>query len=405
MIGIKSMTSMKKALISLLTAGLLAASLFFSADKPEVIKFEIEEKDVSGFHNIYAAEKVNDGVLYYSGDKVIYDKDGVETEIADEVRQLWRDGDDIYYDSDYVLYTYNLEAKETSKMVKNPGEILGKYDGNIISYSGRTIYSINGKNKTKVFKDGYYLNVAVLHGNKVYGIPATNVYEYNLDTQEVRKVTKNPEHSSVLEINGELYILTEEKHNGKSILSKVNDGRLDYALSIKQSAFGIAQGVRDGMFVLTGSWYDDDVKDNKLLYIHNGNMTEVDRGYSYEIVGIVDGKLCYYKNLYIYGTYDENLTTFYLYDGKESVPAFELAVNYYEDICGYEYDGGIIIEVSYESNTVLYNYDGESLKSIDTPNYFFRLARLEVVDDKAYISYSTGEESFDLCGAIIPLGE
>lgn len=56
-------------------------------------------------------------------------------------------------------------------MAEKPYNILGKYDGNIISYYGRSIYSINETGKTKIFKDGYYLNSAVLYKNKVYGIP------------------------------------------------------------------------------------------------------------------------------------------------------------------------------------------------------------------------------------------
>lgn len=399
---------MKKILVFLLTAVILTVSLVFSMNKPEVIKFENEEKDVSGFHSIYAAEKVNDGILYYSGRDILYDKGGVVTKIAEDVISLWREGSDVYYNSDYVLYTYNLETKERSKMVKNPGIILGKYDGDIISYSGRTIYSINGTKKTKVFKDGYYLNNAILHENKVYGIPATNVYEYNLDTHEVRKVTRGPIHSWFSEINGEPYIGTVEGRNNryeKFTYSKIDDGKMKAVLSIKGAMLSGEKVVKDGMFISTSS--DDDVngKDNCIMYIHDGKITEIDRGYYYDIVGLIDGKLCYYKNLYEYGTYDENATTFYLYDGKESVPAFDLDVGFYEALYGYEYDGGIIIEVSYESSTVLYKYDGEKIESIDCPKYFYSITRLGIVDDKAYVSYSTGEESFESCGTVIPIGE
>lgn len=156
---------MKKILILLLTL-----SLVTSCSKE--IKFEISEKDINTFHKINVAEKINNGILYYNGSKLVYEESNNITEIANEVSSVWREKNDIYYNSNSILYTYNFDSKETKKLVKNPYTILGKYKDNIISYYGKNIYSINGEKKTKIFKDGYYLNRAILYKNKVYGIPA-----------------------------------------------------------------------------------------------------------------------------------------------------------------------------------------------------------------------------------------
>ena len=51
------------------------------------------------------------------------------------------------------------------------------------------------------------------------------------------------------------------------------------------------------------------MKGNQLLYVKDGRKIVVDKNYSYDIVGIINNKLCYYKNKYSYGTDDENLKT------------------------------------------------------------------------------------------------
>lgn len=288
----------------------------------------------------------------------------------------------------------------------NPHRILGKYNGNIITYYGRTIYSINGTEKTKLFKDGYYLNKAVLYKNKVYGIPASNVYEYNLDTLKVKKITKSPYLSDFEVINGELYIITEEKKKERInyTYSKLTDNGLEKLFDIKNITWvSDKKTVKDGMFLATAKSYSDSVKGNQLLYVKDGRKIVVDKNYGYDIVGIINNKLCYYKNKYNYGAYDENLKTFYLYDGKKSIKAFDLDLGFFEDITGYEYDGGLVIEVAYESSTQLYKYDGKEVLVLDTPEHFYSIMGLDIIDNKAYIKYSEGEESMVALGTIIDL--
>lgn len=299
-----------------------------------------------------------------------------------------------------------LKLKKTNKLVDKPHRILGKYNGNIITYYGRTIYSINGTEKTKLFKDGYYLNKAVLYKNKVYGIPASNVYEYNLDTLKVKKITKSPYLSDFEVINGELYIITEEKKKERInyTYSKLTDDGLEKLFDIKNITWvSDEKTVKDGMFLVTSKSYSDSVKGNQLLYVKDGRKIVVDKNYSYDIVGIINNKLCYYKNKYNYGTYDENLTTFYLYDGKKSIKVFDLDLGFFEDITGYEYDGGLVIEVAYESSTQLYKYDGKEVLALDTPEHFYSIMGLDIIDNKAYIKYSEGEESMAALGTIIDL--
>ena len=204
-------------------------SLFLMTGCSKETEFKSVDRTTTGFHKVNVAEKIDDGVLYFKGDKILYDKDGTVIKIADKVSSLWRENDDIYYDSNNVLYSFNFETQKTNKLVDKPHRILGKYNGNIITYYGRTIYSINGTEKTKLFKDGYYLNKAVLYKNKVYGIPASNVYEYNLDTLKVKKITKNPYHSDFEVINGQLYIITEEKKKERInyTYSKLTDNGLE----------------------------------------------------------------------------------------------------------------------------------------------------------------------------------
>ena len=210
-------------------------SLFFMTGCSKETKFKIVDRITTGFHKVNVAEKIDDGVLYFKGDKILYDKDGTVIKIADQVSSLWRENDDIYYDSNDVLYSFNFETQKTNKLVDKPHRILGKYNRNIITYYGRTIYSINGTEKTKLFKDGYYLNKAVLYKNKVYGIPASNVYEYNLDTLKVKKITKNPYHSDFEVINGQLYIITGEKKKERInyTYSKLTDDGLKKLFDIK----------------------------------------------------------------------------------------------------------------------------------------------------------------------------
>ena len=385
---------------------ILMLSLFLMTGCSKETKFKSVDRTITGFHKVNVAEKIDDGVLYFKGDKILYDKDGTVIKIADKVSSLWRENDDIYYDSSNVLYSFNFETQKTNKLVDKPHRILGKYNGNIITYCGKTIYSINGTKKTKLFKDGYYLNKAVLYKNKVYGIPASNVYEYNLDTLKVKKITKNPYHSDFEVINGQLYIITEEekKERINYTYSKLTDDGLKKLFDIKNITWiSDKKTVKDGMFLVTSKSYSDSVKGNQLLYVKDGRKIVVDKNYGYNIVGIINNKLCYYKNKYNYGTDDENLKTFYLYDGKKSIKSFDLDLGFFEDITGYEYDGGLVIKVSYESSTQLYKYDGKEVLVLDTPENFYSIMGLDIIDNKAYIKYSQGEESMDALGTIIDL--
>ena len=385
---------------------ILMLSLFLMTGCSKETKFKSVDRTITGFHKVNVAEKIDDGVLYFKGDKILYDKDGTVIKIADKVSSLWRENDDIYYDSSNVLYSFNFETQKTNKLVDKPHRILGKYNGNIITYCGKTIYSINGTKKTKLFKDGYYLNKAVLYKNKVYGIPASNVYEYNLDTLKVKKITKNPYHSDFEVINGQLYIITEEekKERINYTYSKLTDDGLEKLFDIKNITWiSDKKTIKDGMFLVTSKSYSDSVKGNQLLYVKDGRKIVVDKNYGYDIVGIINNKLCYYKNKYNYGNYDENLKTFYLYDGKKSIKAFDLDLGFFEDITGYEYDGGLVIKVSYESSTQLYKYDGKEVLVLDTPENFYSIMGLDIIDNKAYIKYSQGEESMDALGTIIDL--
>ena len=385
---------------------ILMLSLFLMTGCSKETKFKSVDRTITGFHKVNVAEKIDDGVLYFKGDKILYDKDGTVIKIADKVSSLWRENDDIYYDSNNVLYSFNFETQKTNKLVDKPHRILGKYNGNIITYYGRTIYSINGTEKTILFKDGYYLNKAVLYKNKVYGIPASNVYEYNLDTLKVKKITKNPYHSDFEVINGQLYIITGEKKKERInyTYSKLTDDGLEKLFDIKNITWiSDKKTIKDGMFLVTSKSYSDSVKGNQLLYVKDGRKIVVDKNYSYDIVGIINNKLCYYKNKYNYGNYDENLKTFYLYDGKKSIKSFDLDLGFFEDITGYEYDGGLVIKVSYESSTQLYKYDGKEVLVLDTPENFYSIMGLDIIDNKAYIKYSQGEESMDALGTIIDL--
>lgn len=405
---------MKKRFTILLSAVfllslVLLSSSFLIPESSQVIKFEKAEKNTEGFHEIRAAEKTSDGVIYYSGESIFCEKDGAgggAIELADDVRSLWRDGSDIYYTSHDTLYTYDLLTEETKEMAKKPYIILGKYDDNIISYYGKNIYSINEAGKTKIFKDGYYLNSAVLYHGKVYGIPASNVYEYDLTSLRSHKVTDNPEGSFFKMTDDELYIMTMNRSLGQRHLtcSKMTDEGLQKEFVVRNTEMMAGERfTKDGPFIATQKSFRDSTKGNLLLYIQDGKKIKVDEDCSYYMAGIIDNQLCYYKNKYSYGTGDENLTTFYLYDGKESKAAFDLDVGYFEDIDGFEYDGGLLIEVAYEMSTDLYQYDGKTLRKLETPDNFYRLIAVDVIDDKAYVRYSDGEESMEEVGVIIHL--
>lgn len=394
---------MKKRLFLVLILSMLVALL---SGCSEEVKFEAEQKDFSGFHEVNVAEKVGDGIVYCKGTELLYEKNGETLQISDFIEELWREENILYFVEEDVLYNYNLDTKAKEKMVERPYTILGKYGEDIISYTGRSIFTINGTKKTKIFKDGYYVNVAVLYGNKVYGIPARNVYEYNLDTLEVTKVTTDkPDFSRLNMINGELYITTEKEKGNKRIytMSKVTDEGLSEVVSPKGKNASLCRIVNNGLFFMTNGTDADVVKNSKLLYVQDGKTRTVDKGFSYDVIGVIDNKVLYYKNDYIYGSEGENLTTFYLYDGKDSVEAFDLDVGNYEGFYGYEYDGGLLIEVSHESSTSLYNYDGKNIEEIELPDYTYAISALDIVDNKIYIKYYRGLEDMEVLGCIVDL--
>lgn len=372
-------------------------------------EFRMVEKNNQLFHKIEAAEKINNGILYYNDNNILYTKEDITTKIADKVQALWRENNDLYYTSNNVLYCYNFETKGTEKIIEKPYHILGKYNGNIITYHGRNIYSINEGKKIKIFENGHYLNKAVLYKNKVYGIPAKNVYEYNLDTLEVNKITTNKhDMSNMTMLDNQLYIYTikyknENRSKSDYTYFKVTPDGLekDFIISNINHITG-EKNIQNGIIISTQNNAEETTKNNKLLYIANGKVKTIDKNYSYEITGLFDKKLLYYKNNHAYGTEQKNLNTFYLYDGKKSSKAFDLNVGFYENIKGYEYEGGIIVEVNYESSTKLYKYDGIDIKKIDIPS-MYRISALTVIDENIYIRYIDGEESMESLGIILSL--
>lgn len=392
---------MKKILAFILT-------LFFITGCFSSIKFEKIKKDTSKFHKINVAEKIDGGILYYNGDELLYNKDGNITKLASNVTTLWKEDYNIYYVSSNILYNYNFKSKEIKKMVNNPHKILGKYKDYIITYSGRNIYKIKDNKKIKIFKDGYYLNRAILYKNKVYGIPASNVYEYNLDTLKVNKITKEKhDHCEITMIDDDLYISTFKYKNklrdkNNYTYFKVTDSGLKKVFTINRvSSSSISKVAKNG-FIITIVSNDYKRKGSKLLYYNGKKFKTIDKNYYYNVIGIYDNKLLYYKNTSYFGSEENNLKTFYLYDGKGNTKAFDLDVNYYEGLYGYEYDGGILIELTYESSTSLYKYSNNKLEKLDTP-YIFSIISLDVVDNKAYIKYSDGEESTSILSTIIDL--
>lgn len=372
--------------------------------------FESAQVDNAAFHEIEAAEEVDGGVLYLGGEILYYQKGDQLQTLADDVVSLWREGQTIYYVSNQFLYSYNFETSENVRMVKNPYYILGKYKDQIISYYGRTIYAIKGTQKTKLFQDGYFLNKAVLYDNKVYGIPAKNVYAYDLDTLEVQKVTNEKHDMAFLsKYEGELYIRTETftdescEQRDFTYFKITKDG-LKKVLALEDLCYAPSlRFVKSGVFVTEEKGDEYSTKGNRLLFIKDGKNREIDRDYSYTLIGLTEGKLLYYKSDEVYGIESKNLKTFYLYNGKHSEKAFDLNISFYEGLQGYEYDGGILIEVCYEGSTAMYTYDGETLREIELPSDFWRLIALDIVDGKAYMVYSDGEESMKPCGTVIEL--
>lgn len=90
---------MKRALLVL-----LACLCFLTGCATEIV-FEKSTVDDTSFHEIEAVEKVDGGVLYYSSRDILYEKDGSTEKLAENASSLWREGNDIYYTTDNVLYT------------------------------------------------------------------------------------------------------------------------------------------------------------------------------------------------------------------------------------------------------------------------------------------------------------
>ena len=76
---------------------ILMLSLFLMTGCSKETKFKSVDRITTGFHKVNVAEKIDDGVLYFKGDKILYDKDGTVIKIADKVSSLWRENDDIYH--------------------------------------------------------------------------------------------------------------------------------------------------------------------------------------------------------------------------------------------------------------------------------------------------------------------
>lgn len=51
-------------------------SLFLMTGCSKETKFKSVDRTTTGFHKVNVAEKIDDGVLYFKGDKILYDKDG-----------------------------------------------------------------------------------------------------------------------------------------------------------------------------------------------------------------------------------------------------------------------------------------------------------------------------------------
>ena len=55
---------------------ILMLSLFLMTGCSKETKFKSVDRTTTGFHKVNVAEKNDDGVLYFKGDKILYDKDG-----------------------------------------------------------------------------------------------------------------------------------------------------------------------------------------------------------------------------------------------------------------------------------------------------------------------------------------
>lgn len=103
----------------------------------------------------------------------------------------------------------------------------------------------------KIFKDGYYLNRAILYENQVYGIPASNVYSYDLDTLEVKKVTtQKHDMADFFSANDELYVsmIRYKKNSDQSKYTyyKVTDDGLKKEFQLNgYSSAGVGEIVKD----------------------------------------------------------------------------------------------------------------------------------------------------------------
>ncbi len=393
---------MKKKIILL-----LIISLLFITGCTSKLNFEEVKEDTNSFHKMYAAEKIAGGIVYFDNQNVVYEKAGTITIITDYVEEVWLENEDLYYTKNNILYNYNLKTKQEEKITSKPHRILGKYNDAIISYSGKNIYAIKNNKKEKIFADGYYLNRAILYKNKVYGIPSHNVYEYNLDTLNTKKITDNPEYIQMQKVANELYITEGKKINKKKdnlnfTYSKVTDQGLQKVMTIKnKNMINAEKFVKDGLFLSTIDSQKDINGKGRLYFFKNGKLKTIDKGYYYEIIAIYNGKMYFYKNRYNYGTYDKNLNSIYYYDGNNVHKAFTLDLDNYEAINGYPYEDGLLITLSYESNTNLYNYDGHQIKEL--PVNVYSIHELKVIDNKIYMRYSEGEESFNSLGKVMSL--
>lgn len=390
---------MKKKIILLLTLLILTGC-------SKVTKFEEVNNNQNKFHEIEVAEKINGKILYLDGKKLKYDNKVID----DNISNIWRENKYIYYVNNDILYKYNLDNNYKKEICYKPYKILGKYKDNIISYTGRSIFSINDNGKKKIFKNGYYVNKAILYKNKVYGIPTKNIYEYNLDSLKIKKInTGKHDYADFNIYNNNLYIINEiynkNRTSNKFIYYKLENNKFIKQFEINNiSMINDSLYVKDRMFVSTQKNDKDITKGNELLYINNNKIKRIDKNYAYELIGIIDNKLLYYKNNTVYGD-GKNLKSFYMFDGKRKRKAFDLDISYYEGLYGHSYKDGIIIEVAYEMGENLYKYDGKRIRNIKLPSNIYSINNLNIIDNKLYIRYSDGEESNNIYSDIINLNK
>lgn len=67
---------------------ILLVALLIITGCAKTIKFEFVKNSNTDFHKVNEAEKIDGGVIYYSGDNILFDKDGITTKIANKVRDL-----------------------------------------------------------------------------------------------------------------------------------------------------------------------------------------------------------------------------------------------------------------------------------------------------------------------------